>query len=185
MKMPTLICLAVLVGALNISGFAQKPYQKGIGLRVSPSYYDLVSATYKFFISDAGAIDLNAGFGLRSYVYHSYVGNTPVADNVKPFLFAISAAYQYHFEIPVRGGGLAWFIGGGVTGYKGFSSKGDYDGFAFGVFPTGGVDFKIPHIPLAVSADYRPTIFFSQPSHYDSFYGGNFGVSARYTLGEK
>ena len=179
MKMLKLACLVVLLAGLSITGFAQKPYQRGIGLRISNSYYDLVAATYKFFISDAGAIDLNAGFGLRSYYDRYYV------DNVKPFSLGISASYQHHFEIPVRGGGLAWFIGGGLTGYRVFSSKGDYDGFAFGIFPTGGVDFKIPRIPLAVSADYRPTIFFSQPSHYDSFYGGNFGVSARYTFGDK
>ena len=119
----------------------------------------LSPASYKFFITDAGALELNAGFGLKSILllmvtYNGYA---------KPFTFAISASYQHHFEIPVRGGGLYWFIGGGLTAYRAFSSYGDYDGFGFGLFPTGGVDFKIPRIPLAVSADYRPTFFVTKP----------------------
>ena len=185
MKMHKLICLGLLVTNLSIAGFAQKSYQKAVGLRISSSYYDLVSASYKFFISDAGAIELNGGFGLKSYSHGHYVGNVYYDDGVKPFTLAISGSYQHHFEIPVRRGGLSWFVGGGITGYRVFSSAGDYDGFGFGIFPTGGIDFKIPNIPLAVSADYRPTIFLAQPSYYDSFYGGNFGVAARYTFGDK
>ncbi|MES1214373.1 MAG: hypothetical protein ABUT20_02555 [Bacteroidota bacterium] len=186
MKIQKLICLVLLVTGLSIHGFAQKPapetnkpYQSAIGVRISNSYYDFFSGTYKFFISEAGAIDIDAGFGVRSY-YDGYVNGS-----VKPFTFAISAAYQHHFEIPVKNGGLFWFIGGGLTGYRVFSSYGNFDGFGFGVFPTGGVEYKIPNIPLAVSADYRPTIFLTAPDHYDSFYGGNVGVTARFTIGEK
>ncbi len=179
MKIRASFSLFIVAACISFSASSQ-PYQKGIGLRISNSYYDLVAATYKFFISDAGALDLNAGFGLRSY-YDTYY-----TDHVKPFGLSVSAAYQHHFEIPVRGGGLYWFVGGGFTGYRIFSSKGDYDGFAFCLFPTGGVDFKIPRIPLAVSADYRPTFFLGNPpGHYDTFYGTNFGVVARYTFGEK
>jgi len=185
MKMNKHICLALLMGSICITGFAQRSYQKSLGLRLSTTYYDLVSASYKFFLSDAGAIELNGGFGLKSYTRGHYVGNVYTDDGVKPFSLAISGSYQHHFEIPVRRGGLSWFVGGGVTGYRVFSSAGDYDGFGFGFFPTGGIDFKIPNIPLAVSADYRPTIFIAQPDYYDSFYGGNFGVSARYTFGNK
>jgi len=36
---------------------------------------------------------------------------------------------------------------------------------------------------LAVSADYRPTVFVTRPDYYDGFYASNFGVSARYTFG--
>ena len=184
MKMKKLFYLVVLLGGMGISAFAQKPYQRGIGLRIAPSsYYDVVSATYKFFVSDAGAIDLNAGVGFRHQPYYDNLGNR---SDVRPFTLAVSAAYLHHFEIPVRGGGFTWFLGGGLTVYNAFfSKKGDYNGVGFGIFPTGGVDFKIPHIPLAVSADYRPTIFFTQPNYYDSFYGSNFGLSARYTIGER
>ncbi|MBL7763320.1 MAG: hypothetical protein JNL23_07820 [Chitinophagaceae bacterium] len=180
MKNSKFLCLSVLAIAISISGFSQKPYDKGIGLRFSNTYYDVVAATFKFFVSDAGAFDLNAGFGLKGYAY----GVGPGYNKVRPFNLGISAAYQHHFEIPVRGGGFAWFIGGGLVGYRSFSSEGDYDGFGFGIFPTGGVDYKIPKIPLAVSADYRPTFFLTAPNYYDSFYGRNIGVSARYTFGK-
>jgi len=184
MKVNTFFLSALLAIGVSFGAFAQ-PYHKGIGLRITPSnsYYDLVTASYKFFITDPGAIELNAGFGLKGYGGY-YVGNNYYRSS-KPFNFSISASYQHHFEIPVRGGGLYWFIGGGLVGYRSFSSDGQFDGFGFGLFPTGGVDFKIPRIPLAVSADYRPTFFVAKPDYYDGFYGTNFGVSARYTIGEK
>ena len=174
----------VFVTGISVAGFAQKPYQKAIGLRISPnSYYDLVAVSYKFFISDAGAIELNGGIGVRGYAYGVY-GSPGYDKNVKPFAMSVSGAYQHHFEIPVRGGGLAWFIGGGLTGYNVFSDNGNFNGFGLGLFPTGGVDYKIPKIPLAVSVDYRPTILVASPKYYDSFYGTNVGLSARYTFGE-
>ena len=185
MKLIKLICLVLFIAGIGASSFAQssKPYQKGIGLRISlaNAYYDFVSVSYKFFISEAGALELNGGFGLKSYYY--YNGNSNSYS--KPFIPDISASYQHHFEIPVRGGGFFWFVGGGLTMYRAFSSFGDHDGFGFGLFPTGGVDYKIPKIPLAVSADYRPTFFLTKPDFYDGVYGANFGVSARYTIGEK
>jgi len=183
MKITKFLCLLVLVVGLSVSASAQQPYERGIGMRFSPSnYYETVSATYKFFITDAGAIDLNAGFGLRGR--SGYTFNNVYYDKVNPFTFAISAAYQHHFEIPVRGGGFAWFIGGGLTALRTFSDNGDYDGFGFGLFPTGGVDYKIPKIPLAVSADYRPTFFLASPKARDEFFGSNVGVSVRYTFGK-
>src|SRR5690349_12389013 len=98
MKNSKYLCLLVLAIGLSVSAFSQQPYQKGIGLRLSPNnYYETASFTYKFFVSDAGAFDLNAGFGLRGRNgYH--VGNV-YYDKVRPFTFAVSAAYQHHFEI--------------------------------------------------------------------------------------
>lgn len=181
MKKTKFLCLLVLAAGISVSGYSQKPYDKGIGLRFSNTYYDVVAATFKIFVTDAGAFDINAGFGLKGYNYY-VTPNT--SGKVRPFNLGVSAAYQHHFEIPVRGGGFAWFIGGGIVGYRSFSSEGDYDGFGFGIFPTGGVDYKIPKIPLSVSADYRPTFFVAAPNYYDSFYGRNVGVSARYTFGK-
>lgn len=177
MKLRKFFCLFLLAAGIGF-GAAAQPYQKAFGLRVAPnSYYDLATASYKFFITEPGALELNAGFGTKSYSYGS------------PTTLSISASYQHHFEIPVRGGGLYWFIGGGLTGYRSFSNARDasgrrvYDGFGFGLFPTGGVDFKIPRIPLAVSVDYRPTFFVTSPENFDEFFGTNFGLSARYTFG--
>ncbi|PVD51267.1 hypothetical protein DC498_15410 [Terrimonas sp.] len=162
----------VAVGISAIS-FAQVTYKNAIGARVSPvSYYDFFSFSYKTFVTNAGAIEVNAGIGHKSYVGHS------------PFTFAASAAYQHHFAIPVEG--LNWYVGGGLTMYNSFSDKnGGYRGLGFGFFPTGGIDYKFPTIPLNLSADYRPSIFFTKPDFQDSFFATNFGISVRYVLGSR
>lgn len=185
MKTSKFLCLLILTTVISVSGFSQQPYERGIGARITPSnsYYDLVSASYKFFITEPGAIELNGGVGLRKYAGWTDTNGDYHYDR-HPFSLSLSASYQHHFEIPVRGGGFAWFIGGGLTGYTVISKDKGREGFGFGIFPTGGVDYKIPKIPLAVSADYRPTIMIASPDKYDSFYGSNFGLSARYTFGK-
>ncbi|MFT3750864.1 MAG: hypothetical protein QM768_21300 [Agriterribacter sp.] len=162
----TAICLCV-------GGFAQVTYKNAVGARISPiSYYDFFSFSYKTFVASAGAIEVDAGIGRKTYGDHN------------PFTFAASAAYQHHFAIPVEG--LNWYVGGGLTMYNSFSDKnGGYRGLGFGFFPTGGIDYKFPGIPLNLSTDYRPTIFFAKPDFQDSFYAANFAVSVRYVLGSR
>lgn len=172
--MKKFLCLTLIAFGISSTLFAQRDYKNSMGVRVAPgSYYDLLAFSYKTFLNEEGAIELNAGFGskARSVVVNTY----------NPFAISISAGYQYHFNIPVAG--LRWFVGGGLSGYHNFASNGDVNGIGFGFFPTGGVEWKIPAIPLVVGADYRPTIFFTRPEAYDSFFAGNFGISARYTFG--
>lgn len=171
--MKRILGLTLIAVCISIAGMAQVTYKNAIGARISPaSYYDFFSFSYKTFASTAGAIEINAGIGDKTYGDHS------------PFTFAASAAYQHHFAIPVEG--LNWYVGGGLTMYNSFSDKnGGYRGLGFGFFPTGGVDYKIPGIPLNISTDYRPSIFFAKPDFQDSFFAANFGVSVRYVLGSK
>jgi hypothetical protein len=176
--MKKFFCLTLIATGICGTLFAQRDYKNSMGVRIAPdSYYDVFAFSYKTFLNDAGAIELNAGIGNKS----RYITNNLVTDKYHPFAVSISAGYQYHFNIPVEG--LRWFIGGGLTGYHNFASNGNVNGLGFGFYPTGGVEWKIPAIPLVVGADYRPTIFFSRPDNYDSFYAGNFGISARYTFG--
>lgn len=165
--------LTLITAFISVAGFAQVNYKNAIGARVAPaSYYDFFSFSYKTFVSNAGAIEVDAGIGHKSYVGHS------------PLTFAASAAYQHHFAIPVEG--LNWFVGGGLTMYNSFSSKnGGYRGLGFGFFPTGGIDYRFPTIPLNLTADYRPSIFFAKPDFQDSFFAPNFGISVRYVLGSR
>ena len=165
-----LVAIFVLsVSASKLSALDDGDYKSGIGIRVGGGYYDLISASYKTFITSPGAIELNLGF--RSYsIAHSW------------FNLSASASYQHHFPISsVKG--LKWFIGGGVTAYNTFSSYEDFKGFGLGIFPTGGVDYKFGNIPLNVTADFRPTISIIKPyTYYSSFYAGNAGASVRYTF---
>ena len=163
--------MAVLFNCIFISANAQsKYYQSAIGARVGDGYYDLFSASYKTFITEPGAIELNLGF--RNYGVPGYDW----------FNLSFSASYQHHFEIQAVEG-LRWFIGGGLVAFNSFSSYNNYSGFGLGVFPTGGADYKFANIPLNVSVDIRPTIALIKPyDYYNSFYIGNVGVSARYTF---
>lgn len=171
--MKRVILLGVLIASIGMKGFSQSDYDKAIGIRISESYYDIASVSYKFFVSDPGAFELNGGFGARTY-------RTP-GNRVGAFAFTAAVTYQHHFNIGSVPG-LRWFIGGGVMAYHVFADDRHYRGFAVGLYPTGGVDYKFPKIPLNVSADYRPTLFLGRPSSYDLFYATNFGVAARYTI---
>lgn len=166
--------ILLLVLGVSFAATAQGDYQRSIGIRIAPeTYYDLFSFSYKTFLSDAGAFEFNAGGGTRGYYYSSH--------RYHPFSLSVSGTYQHHFDIPVNG--LKWFVGGGLTAYHAFSDGSRYRGFGFGFYPTGGIDYKFPLIPLNLTADYRPTIFFARPDYYDSFHASNFGISARYVIG--
>lgn len=148
-------------------------YKSAIGLRAGGGYYDLIAASFKTFISNHGAIELNVGF--RPYNSIGYYG-------YNWFNLSASAAYQHHFNIKSIAG-LKWFVGGGATAFNSFSSYKAYKGFGVGVFPTGGADYKFANIPLNVSVDFRPTIALIKPyKYYNNFYAGNAGVSIRYAF---
>ncbi|MCO5235531.1 MAG: hypothetical protein M9933_04605 [Chitinophagaceae bacterium] len=172
--MKKLMGILLVIAGTGTVAMAQGDYKNAIGMRVAPeSYYDLFTVSYKTFAGDAGAFELNAGIGSRGYNYH---------DNAyHPFSLSASGTYQHHFETKLAG--FKWFVGGGLTVYQAFSGSKNYRGFGFGFYPTGGVDYKFPLIPLNLSADYRPTILVTRPDNYDSFHATNFGISARYVIG--
>ncbi|MBX2921284.1 MAG: hypothetical protein KF746_03755 [Chitinophagaceae bacterium] len=160
-----IVCTMVTVNAQDSGN-----YKRGIGIRAGGGYYDIVAGSFKTFVTEPGAIELNLGF--RPYGYGSYSW----------FNLSVSATYQHHFPIG-NVEGLRWFIGGGAVAYNTFSKYSDYKGFGLGLFPTGGADYKFSNIPLNVSADIRPTIGVIKPySYYNSFYLGNVGASVRYTF---
>ena len=165
-----LLFTAALIGTASCL-FAQSDYKQSIGIRLGSGYYDVVSAAYKTFLNDASALEFNLGV-------HPYRFGGTHWTNV-----SASGTYQYHFDIkPVDG--LKWFVGGGVVFSNTFSNNDYYTGFGVGIYPTGGADYKFKKIPLAVSADVRPTFHIVEPfdySGYNNFYP-NAGISARYTF---
>ncbi|MGN6493312.1 MAG: hypothetical protein ACTHLE_15030 [Agriterribacter sp.] len=179
--MKKLLSTAFLISAMYVTGFSQTEYKSAIGARLAPeSYYDFFAFSYKTFVTNAGALEFNAGGGSRRQGY--YLNND--FNRVNPFSLSVSATYQHHFKIPVQG--LQWFVGGGLVAYNSFSDEGDYRGFGFGLYPTGGVDWKIPKVPINLTADYRPTFLVTRPDKQgDSFEARNFGIAVRYTIGER
>lgn len=159
---------------------AQTTYHSAIGLRIGTGYYDLFSASYKTFLSESGsAIELN--FGVKPTTNYR-TGCCVLNDNGNTMI-SFSASYQYHVPITSLPG-LQWFIGGGVVLTNTFSDNSGYRGIGFGLFPTGGADYKFAKIPLAVSVDIRPTFRVASPAYYnyESFYFPDFGFSGRYTF---
>jgi hypothetical protein len=150
--------------------FAQSTYKSAIGGRLATGYYDLFSASYKFYLGDSPeALEFNLGFKPYSAGYN-WVN------------FSTAVSYQYHFDIQPAPG-LKWFIGGGLQAYNSFSSNPAYSGFGLSIFPTGGLDYKFSEIPLNLSFDFRPNIQLIKPyDYYDNFQFAVFGISARYTL---
>lgn len=171
-KMTIVVALMAIFGGIH----AQNNYKQAIGARISPlSDYDIFSGSYKVFLAEPSAIELNAGFGgNRDYV---------LGTSYRSSSFSVSAAYQHHFEI-AKVNGLKWFIGGGGTIFHTASTykNSGYKGTGVGLFPTGGADYKFKKIPLNVSADWRPTFLATAPNAYNSFLGDRFGLAARYTF---
>lgn len=169
MKMKLSVTLALFF--IGTSLFAQSNYKQSIGLRLGSGYYDIASVSYKTFMSEKSAIEINAG--IRPYSLGTFKWTNA----------SVSGTFQYHFPIkPVDG--LKWFVGGGVVASNTFSNFDAYRGFGLGIYPTAGADYKFSKIPLAVSADIRPTfnvIEGFEYTGYNNFYP-NAGISARYTF---
>src|ERR1700681_4392614 len=175
----TLILLSLVLCCFSAS-FSQTTYHSAIGLRLGTGYYDLFSASYKTFLSDGpGAIELN--FGVKPA--NNYRTGCCVIDDNGHTIISLSASYQYHVPIPALPG-LQWFIGGGLTLTNTFSDNSSYRGIGFGLFPTGGADYKFTKAPLDVSVDIRPTFRIASPAYYnyENFYFPDFGFSGRYVL---
>lgn len=168
MKKFALFLMAVVSISASVKAQNGSDYKSAIGGRLGSTYYDVLSFSYKSFITRQGALEFNAGFGARGYGdYHAAT-------------LSAAITYQHHFDIkPVAG--LRWFIGGGATIFNTFSKGDRYEGFGFGLYPTGGIDYKFRGVPFNVTADVRPTIHVVGPGYYNSFYG-NFGIAARYTF---
>ncbi|MGJ7032070.1 hypothetical protein [Niabella hirudinis] len=162
--------------AVATSLHAQEKGRKAIGLRISSHVdYATLAASYKFYISEPGAIELNAGFGRRnrySTSNYRYWNTTGVS---------LSGAYQHHFKIDAVEG-LKWFLGGGLLVFNSFSKASAYDGFGAGIFATGGADYQFSNAPLNLSADFRPVLHIAAPSGFGTFHAHTFGLAARYSF---
>ncbi|MBD1427049.1 hypothetical protein [Sphingobacterium arenae] len=166
MKKITLAFLAVLFAA---SAFAQD-YKNSIGIRLGSGYYDVAAVAFKTFLNGGpGALEFDLGFDTDKFG----------GDNFTNLSF--SGAYQHHFPIgDIQG--FKWFVGGGAVLSNTFADYDEVKGFNVGIFPTGGVDYKLKNAPFAFSADIRPTIHIvNGAGYYNGFYA-NGGLTARYTF---
>ncbi|MES2646631.1 MAG: hypothetical protein V4717_07155 [Bacteroidota bacterium] len=159
----------LFLALMSTAVFSQSDYKTAIGARFGSTYYDVLSFSYKNFVSNQGAVEFNVGFGSRKYRGYGRAST-----------LAAALAYQHHFDFE-GADGLKWFIGAGGTLFNTFGDEDNYTGFGLGVFPTAGLDFKFSGAPINLTLDLRPTFHIISPSYYNAVYG-NLGFAIRYTL---
>src|SRR5690606_29933499 len=163
------LTLLALFAVCAFTASAQSDYKYSIGIRLGSGYYDVVAAAFKTFINEPAALEFDLGI-------------RPYSGWAKRTNLSLSGAYQHHFPIGDIEG-FKWFVGGGLVLSNTFSDVDGIKGFNAGIFPTGGVDYKLKNAPFAFSADLRPTIHIVNGSDYgyNSFYA-NGGLTARYVF---
>ena len=156
-------------------------FKLSLGFRFASSDYDSYGVAYKFFVSKPGAIEVDLGFGTHKESYYGH-GHKHKWNNV-----SLSGAYQHHFPIGnVKN--FKWFVGGGLVLVNSDSNHGhhghahDDEGFGVGIFPNGGVEYRLKKAPFVFSADLRPTFYVAEPHDYFNDSYVNVGVTARYVF---
>ena len=158
------IFLLTVVAFLGISNdLMSQSYKSAIGARFGSPF----SASYKTFLNESGAVELNLGF--RTFGFGSWISG--------------AAAYQIHKDIPSVAG-LKWYYGaGGIVSFYTYNSSylSDAGGIGFGIQGYLGLDYAFTDIPLNLSVDWVPTLFVGN-GYYTGFGAGYGALSARYIL---
>ncbi len=158
------LCCAFFFVTNTVQG---QDYKRSIGLRFGVP----LSASYKHFLNEKGAIEVTAGY--RSWSgFASYL--------------SLNGSYQHHAAINSVAG-LKWYVGGGA-GINIWSYDDVYKGLGvntasttFSVFGIIGLDYKFADYPINISADWAPT-FFIGSGYFNGFGAGYGSLAARYTF---
>ncbi len=157
-KLLTALCFIFLFSGISIA----QEYNSAIGARVGAPFL----ASYKFFISDQGAIEAMAGFQFYNANYSA---------------LTVAGAYQHHFPIGSVEG-FEWYVGGGLgVNFWLFSSNFGVNepGVTTGLQGYGGVSYTFANIPLNLTVDVRPSVNFSGIANG---FGAGGGLGVRYVI---
>ncbi len=165
-KLPFLIGLLALM-ALSAQLQAQV-YKTAVGARVGYP----VAASLKYFLSQSNAVEFYvAARGYGNYRWGSFNG-----------------AYLLHRPLDIEGiNGLQYYVGfGGSIYFWNYDNRAFRDQYArtsFGIQGYLGLDLALGDLPLNLTADWVPAIFFGN-NLYDtrSFGYGYGGIGVRYIL---
>lgn len=164
------VLLLFMVSLFATEHLQAQEYKSSVGVRLGSPW----SASYKFFISEPGAIELFANFRGRPVGSFSWAR------------FGFGGAYQHHIDLEIDElPGLRAYVGAGATAYFWTYSNdnffNEYSNLTFGVQGYGGLDYAFDDVPLNLSVDWVPTFFIGDG--YVSGFGFGFGaVSVRYIL---
>ena len=152
--MKKILFIGAIISSLAVGSANAQSYKTGVGLGIDfGTGSTLVGPQIKHFFSPNSAIDAQLLFG-----------------NGATF---VQAFYQYHGAFS-EGRGLSWYLGGGPSVGFGHGNS------AFYLRPMAGLDFKIPDAPIAVSFDWRPSLYLGNGG--SDFEPARFGIGFNYTL---
>ena len=156
--------LSLLFLLFSTFSFAQRNYDTAIGARLG---YPL-SVSAKKYISDQGAIEGYLGF--RGFSTYNWV--------------SLSGAYLHHDDLEIDElPNLSWYFGGGASAYfwryrSSFIS--DSGGTSFGLQGYLGLEYTFEDVPLNLTIDWIPSLFFN--GFFSGFGGGYGSLGVRYVL---
>ena len=144
-------------------------FKSAIGARLG---YPL-SVSYKTHLNESNAIEIIAGTaGTRGFSGSRW--------------WNVSAAYQIHKPLNIDGvEGLQYYFGAGASAFfwSFDDSFIDESSVSFGAQGYLGAQYTFDDVPISITVDWVPTIFFS--GLISGFGGAYGGVGVRYVLGER
>ncbi|MEM7486451.1 MAG: hypothetical protein AAF348_14685 [Bacteroidota bacterium] len=155
MKKSFVVLVLFIVSATSLQAQSTYTAAVGLGLDIGDGA-TFVGPSGKYFFAEnhAGQFDLGFEDGVTALTFlYSYYGQFTGADGLQWFAGI---------------GPAIWLIDGGDNGFL--------------LRPHTGLDFKIPDVPLAFSASWRPAIGLSDRFDGDRFDAGVFALGFRYAF---
>lgn len=158
-KLTLIFCLFSLTGM----SYAQE-YKAAIGARLGSP----LAASIKYFANESNALE--AYVGTRGFAGYRWT--------------SISGAYLRH--APIEGvDGLQYYFGAGASVFFwNFDFSTEASTTTLGLQGYLGLDYKIPNLPISITADWVPTYFLNAYAGIGSFGSGYGALGIRYVLAQ-
>lgn len=115
------------------------------------------------------AIGIRAGWGAEAS-YQRYLAPSNRIETtlgINRYGFNVAGTYQWMFNINTnQPGQFKWYAGAGL-GMGSWSNKHFEKGFSIALLGQVGIEYSFESIPLLLSVDYRPGIYFAPKTHFD------------------
>ncbi len=147
-----ILTLAVIACSLSIA----KAQDNAIGLRFTYG----AELSYQRMLGQANRLEVN--LGLEGFDFD-------------PFTLSLSGTYQWMWDLSILAPGFNWYAGAGIS--AGLASS----NLSLGIHGNIGIEYNFANIPLALSLDYRPGVFFPVTFKDDISFGYyGVGLAVRY-----
>ncbi|MEF9986574.1 MAG: hypothetical protein RSC28_00225 [Bacteroidales bacterium] len=129
----------------------------------------VITAGAQDFNDNKNAIGIRAGWGVEAS-YQRYMAPSSRIEatvGLNRYGFDVAGTYQWLFDINTNASGqFKWYAGAGL-GTGSWSNKHYDKGFSIGILGQAGIEYAFNSVPLLLSLDYRPGIYFAPETHFD------------------